>query len=75
MHIDTPFHPGELFVQRRANEAEIAQRNGGVIADAIPKGVLSDLRLVDRPTPCSPRRTTIRRPSGVSSRRRDAASA
>jgi len=40
MLIDEPFHEGELFVQRRANEAEIAQRNGGVIADTILKGAL-----------------------------------
>ena len=40
MRIDNPFHEGELFVQRRANETEIAQRNGSVITDAIPKGAL-----------------------------------
>ena len=40
MRIDDPFHDGELFVQRRANEVEVAQRNGGMIADAIPKGAL-----------------------------------
>lgn len=40
MRIDEPFHEGELFVQRRANEVEIAQRNGSMIANAIPKGAL-----------------------------------
>ena len=40
MRIDRPFHEGELFVQRRADEAEIAQRNSGVMADALPKGAL-----------------------------------
>ena len=33
-------HHVEFRVQRRANEAEIAQRNGGVIADTILKGAL-----------------------------------
>ncbi len=40
MRIDEPFHEGELLVQQRANEAEIAQRNGGVIAETILKGAL-----------------------------------
>ncbi len=40
MRIDDTFHDGELFVQRRAGEAEMAQRNGGVIADTVPKGAL-----------------------------------
>ncbi|MCG8428321.1 MAG: pyridoxamine 5'-phosphate oxidase family protein, partial [Chromatiales bacterium] len=40
MQIHEPFHEGELSVQQRANEAEIAQRNGGVIADTILKGAL-----------------------------------
>jgi ferredoxin-NADP reductase/predicted pyridoxine 5'-phosphate oxidase superfamily flavin-nucleotide-binding protein len=40
MRINAPFHEGELSIQRRANEAELARRNGSVIADAIPKGAL-----------------------------------
>ncbi len=40
MKIKEPFHDGELLIQQRANEAEIAQRNGAVIADVIPKGAL-----------------------------------
>ena len=40
MRIENPYHPGELVVQRRANEAELAQRNGGVLADVIPMGAL-----------------------------------
>lgn len=40
MRIDHPYHEDELIVQRRASETVSAQRNGGVIADAIPKGAL-----------------------------------
>ncbi len=40
MKIDNPYHEGELLVQRSANEADWAQRNGGVIADTISRGAL-----------------------------------
>lgn len=40
MNIQSPFHPGELQVQQRANESNIAQRNGGVISDTILSGAI-----------------------------------
>jgi ferredoxin-NADP reductase/predicted pyridoxine 5'-phosphate oxidase superfamily flavin-nucleotide-binding protein len=40
MRLDETFHEGELLVQQRANEAAIAQRNGGMIADTIVNGAL-----------------------------------
>lgn len=41
---NTPFHEGELAVQRRANESRIAERNGVVIKDAIISGALPFIR-------------------------------
>lgn len=35
-----PFHPGELQIQARAGEAQLALRNGQLIADKIPNGAL-----------------------------------
>ncbi len=40
MNTFTPFHQGELAVQKRAQESDIAQRNGGVIRDQIPSGAI-----------------------------------
>lgn len=35
-----PFHPGELAVQVRAGEEQMARRNGQIIGDRIPNGAL-----------------------------------
>ncbi|WDE05672.1 pyridoxamine 5'-phosphate oxidase family protein [Thalassomonas viridans] len=40
MTLSSPFHPGELAVQVRANEADIAQRNATVVSKHIIKGAL-----------------------------------
>jgi uncharacterized protein len=40
MRLENPYHEGELLVQRRVGEAEMAQRNGQVIADTIVGGAL-----------------------------------
>jgi uncharacterized protein len=40
MRLENPFHEGELLVQQRVGEAEMAQRNGHAIADTIVKGAL-----------------------------------
>ena len=40
MSINNPYHEGELAVQQRANEAEMAFMNSGALADAIPAGAL-----------------------------------
>lgn len=37
---ENPFHPGELKIQALAGEAQIASRNGQLIADKIPNGAL-----------------------------------
>ncbi len=42
--MNTPYHEGELAVQRRANESSIAERNGVVIKDAIIGGALPFIR-------------------------------
>ncbi len=42
--MNTPYHEGELAVQRRANESNIAERNGVVIKDAIIGGALPFIR-------------------------------
>ncbi len=42
--MDIPYHEGEVAVQRRANEAHIAERNGAVIASTIMRGALAFLR-------------------------------
>ena len=42
--MNTPYHEGEMAVQRRANEANIAERNGAVIANTIMRGALAFLR-------------------------------
>jgi predicted pyridoxine 5'-phosphate oxidase superfamily flavin-nucleotide-binding protein len=42
--MNTPYHEGETAVQRRANEADIAERNGAVIASTIMRGALAFLR-------------------------------
>jgi len=44
MTMNTPYHEGELAVQRRANESNIAERNGVVIKDTIIGGALSFIR-------------------------------
>jgi hypothetical protein len=38
------YHEGELAVQQRAHESEIAERNGAVIANTIMRGALSFIR-------------------------------
>ncbi|MFC1749238.1 pyridoxamine 5'-phosphate oxidase family protein [Pseudomonadota bacterium] len=40
MPINNPYHEGELAVQQRANEADMARMNSGALADAIPAGAL-----------------------------------
>ena len=40
MNTQPPFHSGELKVQQRANEADIGQRNGGVISNLIIPGAI-----------------------------------
>ena len=40
----TPYHEGELAVQQRAGESHIAERNGVVIRDSIPRGALQFVR-------------------------------
>jgi len=40
MSISNLYHEGELATQCRANETEIAQRNGGVVSKTIPAGAL-----------------------------------
>jgi uncharacterized protein len=40
MRLENPFHEGELLVQQRVGELEMAQQNGRVINDTIPKGAL-----------------------------------
>jgi len=40
MNIPSPFHQGELQVQKLANETQIAQRNGGVISGKILPGAI-----------------------------------
>lgn len=42
--MNTPYHEGEMAVQRRANEANIAERNGAVVANTIMRGALAFLR-------------------------------
>jgi hypothetical protein len=42
--MNTPYHEGEMAVQRRANEANIADRNGAVIANTIMRGAFGFLR-------------------------------
>lgn len=42
--MSAPYHEGEMAVQRRANEAHIAERNGAVIANTIIRGALAFLR-------------------------------
>ncbi|MCI0623627.1 MAG: pyridoxamine 5'-phosphate oxidase family protein [Acidobacteria bacterium] len=42
--MDIPYHEGEVAVQRRANESNIAERNGTVIASTIMRGALAFLR-------------------------------
>ena len=39
MQISNPYHEGELEVQKRANESDIARSNGVVIDDAILAGL------------------------------------
>jgi len=41
MNASTPFHEGELFIQKLAKESDIAQRNGAVISNKIPPGAIS----------------------------------
>ena len=38
MHIENPFHEGELLVQERLGEADEGRRNGRAIADSIVRG-------------------------------------
>ncbi len=40
MHIENPYHEGELFVQERVGEFFQGQRNGRAIADSIVRGAL-----------------------------------
>jgi uncharacterized protein len=40
MRLENPFHEGELLVQQRVGEADMAQRNGQIISDTIVKGAL-----------------------------------
>jgi predicted pyridoxine 5'-phosphate oxidase superfamily flavin-nucleotide-binding protein len=40
MRLENPFHDGERFVQQRVGEVEMAQQNGQIISDTIPKGAL-----------------------------------
>jgi len=40
MNTHSPFHPGELEVQKLAKESDIAQRNGGVISNKILPGAI-----------------------------------
>lgn len=40
MRLENPFHEGELLVQQRVGEVEMAQQNGQIISDTIPKGAL-----------------------------------
>lgn len=39
-----PFHEGEIAVQRRAGESPMAERNGAVIGNKIPRGALAFVR-------------------------------
>jgi len=41
--IDQPFHEGEIAVQERAGERDIARRHGVIIASRIPPGALTFL--------------------------------
>ena len=41
MQSENPYHEGELYVQKRAGEVEMAQRSGKVLSDAIVRGALS----------------------------------
>lgn len=41
MNNNNPFHEGELAVQERVNEADMARMNGRVITDSIPAGALN----------------------------------
>ena len=40
---DQPFHEGEIAVQERAGERDIARRHGVIIASRIPPGALTFL--------------------------------
>lgn len=40
MRLENPFHEGEIFVQQWFGEVEMAQQNGQIIADTLPKGAL-----------------------------------
>lgn len=40
MTINNPYHEGELAVQRRAGEADSADRNGAIVNDRIPAGAI-----------------------------------
>ncbi len=42
--MNTPYHEGELAIQRRAHESNIAERNGVVIKDTIIGGALPFIR-------------------------------
>ena len=40
MNTQSPFHAGELKVQKLAKESDIAQRNGSIISNIIPPGAI-----------------------------------
>jgi len=40
MRLENPFHEGELLVQQKVGEELLAQQNGQIIANTIPKGAL-----------------------------------
>ncbi len=40
MRLENPFHEGELLVQQTVGEESLAQQNGQIIANTVPKGAL-----------------------------------
>ena len=44
MMTTAPFHEGELAIQLRAGESQVADRNGVMIRDTIPRGALQFIR-------------------------------